>query len=170
MTQPTTFKAWHNYSDTFFDALENNCDTNTSCGLHIHVNRDSVSDETIEKAILFISKHYEKVTIFADRLMCNICSYAGDNLERYKDFYPYKYLAINTMHKNTYEFRIFNSAVNKGRILAYIEFVEALLEYCSESNYLQIYKSNFWNLAEYAKGKKKYEHLEHRFYEIKNEI
>lgn len=190
VTQPTTLKAWQNYSDAFFDALKYNCDTNTSCGLHIHVNKDSVSDETIEKAMLFISKHYEKVTIFADRLMCNICSYAGDNLERYKDFYPCcksvkeqinlvkkgkdnvrnKYLAINTMHKNTYEFRIFNSAVNKGRILAYIEFVEALLEYCSESNYLQIYKSNFWNLAEYAKGKKKYEHLEHRFYEIKNEI
>lgn len=119
VTQPTTLKAWQNYSDAFFDALEYNCDTNTSCGLHIHVNKDSVSDETIEKAMLFISKHYEKVTIFADRLMCNICSYAGDNLERYKDFYPCcksvkeqinlvkkgkdnvrnKYLAINTMHK-----------------------------------------------------------------------
>lgn len=192
VTQPTTFKAWQNYSDTFFDALENNCDTNTSCGLHIHVNRDSVSDETIEKAILFISKHYEKVTIFADRLTCNICRYAGDNLECYKNNIPYntyntiteqvnivkqgkdrvhnKYLAINTLHANTYEFRIFNSTVDKDRILAYIEFVDALLEYCSKSNYLQIYKFNFWNLAEYAKGENKYKHLMHRFYTIKNEI
>lgn len=190
VTQPTTFKAWQNYSDAFFDALENNCVTNSSCGLHIHVNRNSVSDETIEKAMLFISKHYEKVTIFADRLMCNICSYAGNNLEHYKDYYPnsksvkeeidivkrgkdnvrHKYLAINTLHKNTYEFRIFNSTVDKDRILAYIEFVDALLEYCSESNYLQIYKFNFWNLAEYAKGENKYKHLMHRFYAIKNEI
>lgn len=190
VTQPTTFKAWHNYSDAFFDALENNCVTNNSCGLHIHVNRNSVSDETIEKAMLFISKHYEKVTIFADRLTCNICRYAGNNLEHYKDFYPnsksvkeetnivkkgkdnvqHKYLAINTLHKNTYEFRIFNSTVDKDRILAYIEFVDALLEYCSESNYLQIYKFNFWNLAEYAKGENKYKHLMHRFYAIKNEI
>lgn len=38
--------------------------------------------------MLFISKHYEKVTIFANRLTCNICSYAGNNLEHYKDFYP----------------------------------------------------------------------------------
>lgn len=192
VTQPTTFKAWQNYSDTFFDALENNCVTNNSCGLHIHVNRNSVSDETIEKAMLFISKHYEKIAIFADRLMCNICSYAGDNLECYKNNIPYntyntiteqvnivkqgkdrvhnKYLAINTQHANTYEFRIFNSTVDKDRILAYIEFVDALLEYCSKSNYLQIYKFNFWNLAEYAKGENKYKHLMHRFYTIKNEI
>lgn len=190
VTQPTTFKAWHNYSDTFFDALENNCDTNTSCGLHIHVNRDSVSDETIEKAILFISKHYEKVTIFADRLMCNICSYAGNNLEHYKDFYPnsksvkeeinivkrgkdnvrHKYLAINTLHKNTYEFRIFNSTVDKDRILAYIEFVDALLEYCSESNFLQIYKSDFLDLNKYAEGWGKYENLTHRFSVLNQEL
>lgn len=183
VTQPTTFKAWQNYSDTFFDALENNCDTNTSCGLHIHVNRDSVSDETIEKAILFISKHYEKVTIFADRLTCNICRYAGNNLEHYKDFYPNsksvkeeinivkkgkdnvrnKYLAINTLHKNTYEFRIFNSTVDKDEILAYIEFVDALLEYCSKSNFLQIYKSDFLDLNKYAEGWGKYENLTHRF-------
>lgn len=190
VTQPTTFKAWHNYSDTFFDALENNCDTNTSCGLHIHVNRDSVSDETIEKAILFISKHYEKVTIFADRLMCNICSYAGNNLEHYKDFYPnsksvkeeinivkrgkdnvrHKYLAINTLHKNTYEFRIFNSTVDKDKILAYIEFVDALLEYCSESNFLQIYKSDFLDLNKYAEGWSKYENLTHRFSVLNQEL
>lgn len=190
VTQPTTFKAWHNYSDTFFDALENNCDTNTSCGLHIHVNRDSVSDETIEKAILFISKHYEKVTIFADRLMCNICSYAGNNLEHYKDYYPnsksvkeeinivkrgkdnvrHKYLAINTLHKNTYEFRIFNSTVDKDRILAYIEFVDALLEYCSESNFLQIYKSDFLDLNKYAEGWGKYENLAHRFSVLNQEL
>lgn len=190
VTQPTTFKAWHNYSDTFFDALENNCDTNTSCGLHIHVNRDSVSDETIEKAILFISKHYEKVTIFADRLTCNICCYAGNNLEHYKDFYPnsksvkeeinivkrgkdnvrHKYLAINTLHKNTYEFRIFNSTVDKDKILAYIEFVDALLEYCSESNFLQIYKSDFLDLNKYAEGWDKYENLTHRFSVLNQEL
>lgn len=190
VTQPTTFKAWQNYSDTFFDALENNCDTNTSCGLHIHVNRDSVSDETIEKAILFISKHYEKVTIFADRLTCNICRYAGNNLEHYKDFYPnsksvkeeiniikkgkdnvrHKYLAINTLHKNTYEFRIFNSTVDKDEILAYIEFVDALLEYCSKSNFLQIYKSDFLDLNKYAEGWGKYENLTHRFSVLNQEL
>lgn len=190
VTQPTTFKAWQNYSDTFFDALENNCDTNTSCGLHIHVNRDSVSDETIEKAILFISKHYEKVTIFADRLTCNICRYAGNNLEHYKDFYPnsksvkeeiniikkgkdnvrHKYLAINTLHKNTYEFRIFNSTVDKNEILAYIEFVDALLEYCSKSNFLQIYKSDFLDLNKYAEGWGKYENLTHRFSVLNQEL
>ena len=190
VTQPTTFKAWQNYSDTFFDALENNCDTNTSCGLHIHVNRDSVSDETIEKAILFISKHYEKVTIFADRLTCNICRYAGNNLEHYKDFHPnsksvkeeinivkkgkdnvrHKYLAINTLHKNTYEFRIFNSTVDKDEILAYIEFVDALLEYCSKSNFLQIYKSDFLDLNKYAEGWGKYENLTHRFSVLNQEL
>ena len=190
VTQPTTFKAWQNYSDTFFDALENNCDTNTSCGLHIHVNRDSVSDETIEKAMLFISKHYEKVTIFADRLMCNICSYAGNNLEHYKDYYPnsksvkeeiniikkgkdnvrHKYLAINTLHKNTYEFRIFNSTVDKDEILAYIEFVDALLEYCSESNFLQIYKSDFLDLNKYAEGWDKYKKLTHKFSVLNQEL
>lgn len=190
VTQPTTFKAWHNYSDTFFDALENNCDTNSSCGLHIHVNRDSVSDETIEKAMLFISKHYEKVTIFADRLTCNICRYAGNNLEHYKDFYPnsksvkeeiniikkgkdnvrHKYLAINTLHKNTYEFRIFNSTVDKDEILAYIEFVDALLEYCSESNFLQIYKSDFLDLNKYAEGWDKYKNLTHKFSVLNQEL
>ena len=190
VTQPTTFKAWQNYSDTFFDALENNCVTNNSCGLHIHVNRNSVSDETIEKAILFISKHYEKVTIFADRLTCNIRRYAGNNLEDYKDFYPnsksvkeeinvvkkgkdnvqHKYLAINTIHQNTYEFRIFNSTVDKNKILAYIEFVDALLEYCSKSNFLQIYKSDFLDLNKYAEGWGKYENLTHRFSVLNQEL
>lgn len=151
---------------------------------------DCASDETIEKAMLFISKHYEKVTIFADRLMCNICSYAGNNLEHYKDYYPnsksvkeeinivkrgkdnvrHKYLAINTLHKNTYEFRIFNSTVDKDRILAYIEFVDALLEYCSESNFLQIYKSDFLDLNKYAEGWGKYENLTHRFSVLNQEL
>ena len=59
---------------------------------------------------------------------------------------------------------------DKDRILAYIEFVDALLEYCSESNYLQIYKSDFLDLNKYAEGWGKYENLTHRFSVLNQEL
>lgn len=50
------------------------------------------------------------------------------------------------------------------------EFVDALLEYCSKSNFLQIYKSDFLDLNKYAEGWGKYENLTHRFSVLNQEL
>ena len=103
-------------------------------------------------------------------LIANLLRKEINIVKKGKDNVRYKYLAINTLHKNTYEFRIFNSTVDKDEILAYIEFVDALLEYCSESNFLQIYKSDFLDLNKYAEGWGKYENLTHRFSVLNQEL
>lgn len=166
VSHPATLAYWQNggEADCFLDRLSNWGRVNASCGMHIHVSRNSLTSEQIEKAILFISNNYQELTVdFCRRDFDQVKQYANDNLKTEKgvkckvtkakkdaSYSDDRYVAVNTQNYNTVEFRIFASTVDRDKVLSNIEFVDCLLEYCIEMNYLKVYKASLDDLYEYA--------------------
>lgn len=112
-------------------------DTKT-CGLHIHVNRESFGSTLMEQSMniakicwLFL-KFRHKVLLFARRES----SYAriprinvsDDLYEAYFQIKSHaKYASINMEHPETYEFRIFKGTLNVDILYLCLEFIETLV-------------------------------------------
>lgn len=84
VTHPATLKYWHKGEESayFLDKLQENASVNNSCGMHIHVSKNSLNTEQIEKAILFISNNYQELVVgFCGRELDQVERYAQDNLK-----------------------------------------------------------------------------------------
>lgn len=140
-SMPATFgyhrELFHNgYYERFFNVLERNgLMSESSAGSHIHVSRNAITHATFTKMCKMM---YE---VFTPTFMRRIarrqdnCSWARrSNIDytavatgRNSD----KYNAMNNQRgASTYEFRIWASPTNAEELMAQIEFVVALKEYC----------------------------------------
>lgn len=114
-------------------------------GLHIHISKDwfgGHQSETLTKIIYLVYKYKYRITEeIADREPNEYCEYdhntmkaVNDNdiFETYRQFtLKYdnedgKYGAINIMHKDTYEFRVFDGATNVSDLFKRVEFIYKL--------------------------------------------
>lgn len=107
--------------------------TDDTCGMHVHVNRSSLSDLTICKLQEFLS--YEEnqplVTHCAGRRHNTYCEVPKKT--SFVTLDNSRYCALNVSNTDTIEFRIFAGTRNPARILANIQFCDALIAYCEES-------------------------------------
>ena len=133
--------------DSFFQLtkeLEYNNEDHCA-GLHIHISKDwfeGHQSETLTKIVYLVYKYKCRITEeIADREPNDYCEYdhsvieaVNDNdiFETYKQFsLKYdeedgKYSAINIMHKDTYEFRVFDGVTNVSDLFKRVEFVYKL--------------------------------------------
>lgn len=114
-------------------------------GLHIHISKDwfgGHQSETLTKIVYLVYKYKYRITEeIADREPNEYCEYDhstmkavinNDIFETYRQFtLKYdnedgKYGAINIMHKDTYEFRVFDGATNISDLFKRVEFVYKL--------------------------------------------
>jgi hypothetical protein len=107
----------------------------TTCGLHVHVNRDSLTKLQIAKIVAFVNNpaNEEFMTALARRYGSAMTGYcrikaekakvgkAADSSDRYE--------AVNVTPRHTIEFRIFKGTLKYESLVAAIEFVHALCEY-----------------------------------------
>ena len=134
---------WGNF---FQLAKELKYDNRDHCaGLHIHISKDwfgGHQSETLTKIVYLVYKYkYRIIEEIADREPNEYCEYdhstmkaVNDNdiFETYKQFsLKYdnedgKYGAINIMHKDTYEFRVFDGVTNVSDLFKRVEFVYKL--------------------------------------------
>ena len=134
---------WGNF---FQLAKELKYDNGDHCaGLHIHISKDwfgGHQSETLTKIVYLVYKYKYRITEeIADREPNEYCEYdhstmkaVNDNdiFETYKQFsLKYdnedgKYSAINIMHKDTYEFRVFDGVTNVSDLFKRVEFVYKL--------------------------------------------
>ena len=133
--------------DSFFQlAKELKYDNEDHCaGLHIHISRDwfeGHQSETLTKIVYLVYKYKCRIAEeIADREPNDYCGYdhsvmeaVSDNdiFETYKQFsLKYddedgKYSAINIMHKDTYEFRVFDGVTNVSDLFKRVEFMYKL--------------------------------------------
>lgn len=133
--------------DSFFQlAKELKYDNRDHCaGLHIHISKDwfgGHQSETLTKIVYLVYKYKYRITEeIADREPNEYCGYDhsttkavnnNDVFETYRRFsLKYdnedgKYGAINIMHKDTYEFRVFDGATNVSDLFKRVEFVYKL--------------------------------------------
>lgn len=121
----------------------------TSCGLHIHVNRNyfgndtTIQDLCITKLLFLVEKYWDNLVVFSRRNHNTINRWArryemNDNENMFDILYKAKnaeksslggkYHSINLKHKNTIEFRIFRGTLKYNTFIATIQLVKRLVE------------------------------------------
>lgn len=147
---PMSFKYFINSKEKFnelFNLLNNNFkDGVESAGLHVHVNRDYLGEteeeqeEVINKIYLIMENFKKEIVLFARRKNLHYCNFLMEgvdspedikksklknlSLEKIKNKYKgEKYLALNVLHEETIEFRIFNSTQDINNFYATLELV-----------------------------------------------
>ena len=107
-----------------------------TCGLHIHVSREALTDNDIRKIKYFFWVNRGRVQKVAGRRANNYCEFqsfhhvmfaAADNLRQ-----STRYLAVNVVtqtKKRTVEFRIFKGTLDHKRLMGCLQFTEALCEF-----------------------------------------
>ena len=153
---------WSNVFDTLVNNGYRSHDT-TTCGLHVHVNRDffgETQDEQdlhIAKLIMLIDKFWDKVIVFTRRKTDNLNRWAArnnievtdtdltteilDKVKKQKN--NGRYHAINLSNYYTIEFRIFRGTLKYETFIATLQFVSTMCIYAKQISLPEIWKVNF---------------------------
>lgn len=108
----------------------------SSCGLHVHVNKDGLSQIQIAKIVTFVNdpRNADLIRAIARRYAegyCKIKMKTLDNAAESSD----RYEAVNITGRKTIEFRIFKGSLKYESVISAIEFCNALVEFsASESS------------------------------------
>ncbi|MDE5771421.1 MAG: amidoligase family protein [Ruminococcus sp.] len=114
-------------------------DTST-CGLHIHVNRDAFGanqleqEEVISRILFFVEKHWNEVFRFSRRTESNMNRWScrlgmeksgREILDKAKDC-GNRYVAVNLRNYSTVEFRLFRGTLRYNTFIATLQFVSEI--------------------------------------------
>jgi hypothetical protein len=115
------------------------------CGCHIHFSRNTISDLTLAKFLLFFAKNKPMIRDIAER---DETTYWGHELKenafnKVKKGHKDKYEAVNLKHADTIEVRIFRANLKPERIYKNIQFIESLIQFCQESGLNDLYSLKY---------------------------
>lgn len=129
-------KRWMAFEKMAEFAMLRAWDTET-CGLHVHVSRDSLTLLQIGRMLAFVNhpsnRHFiQKIAGRGDSKYCkNHSKKLSDSLHpEYGDHDEKRRVAVNVQNLHTIEFRIFRGTVRACHIIRNIEFVDAMCDYC----------------------------------------
>ena len=140
---------WAEICETALSYEYRSHDTNT-CGLHIHASRELFGDTeteqdlTVAKIMLLFDRWYHShIVKFARRNLSNMRRWAdkpdadiqpNDNetsaINKAKNTAKHRYKAINLCNSHTIEFRLFKGTLKANTILASIQWVDTIINYC----------------------------------------
>lgn len=118
-----------------------------TCGLHIHVSRNSFGsteaeqDAAIGRVLFFTEKHWAEMLKFSRRTQYQLnrwaCRYdykdrPRDMLEHAKKGPFGRYACINLTNTNTIEFRLFRGTLKLNTLLATLQLVDRICALCTE--------------------------------------
>jgi hypothetical protein len=138
-------------------------DTDT-CGLHIHASRSLFGDTileqdlTIAKIILLIDRWYDtKIVRFARRNIHKMRQWADkpnadirpedddfDAVNKSKKTADSRYKAVNLCNSHTVEFRFFKGTLKRDTIVASIQWVDTMINYCRSTQLKDLF-STAWD-------------------------
>ncbi|WP_294411125.1 amidoligase family protein [uncultured Ruminococcus sp.] len=116
--------------------------TNT-CGLHVHVNRDSLGDsreeqdEVIARILYFVEHHWNEMLKFSRRSEYSMNRWAArygfektgrEILDKAKKGNNGRYAAVNFMNYTTIEFRLFRGTLKHNTLIAALELVNDICD------------------------------------------
>lgn len=122
----------------------------STCGLHCHINRDSLGDtvadqdETIARILFLVEKFWNELVRFSRRTIVQLDQWAArygyDNdpkeiLKRAKGGMG-RYCCVNLNNRDTIEFRIFRGTLKYNSIIAALQLVNQLCEaalFCTDT-------------------------------------
>ena len=115
----------------------------STCGLHIHVNRNAFGDnqaeqeEVIAKILFFIEKHWAEMFKFSRRTEYNMNRWSSryglektgkEILEKAKGSYTSRYVAVNLKNYYTIEFRLFRGTLKYNTFIATLQMVQKICD------------------------------------------
>lgn len=137
-------------------------DTDT-CGLHIHASRSLFGDTileqdlTIAKIILLIDRWYDtKIVKFARRNIHKMRQWADkpnadirpedddfDAVNKSKRTATDRYKAVNLCNSHTVEFRFFKGTLKRDTIIASIQWVDTIVNYCKTTSLKDLFSTDW---------------------------
>ncbi len=114
----------------------------STCGLHVHVNRDAFGDdeaeqeEVISRILYFVEHHWLEMVKFSRRTESALNRWAARHgyedspqkvLDKAKSDYG-RYYAVNLCNQHTIEFRLFRGTLKLNTLLATLQFVDTICE------------------------------------------
>lgn len=114
-----------------------------SCGLHIHVNRDSFGetetqqDACIARILYFVENHWNELLRFSRRTSSQMAQWAArygrkdnpkDQLEHVKGNFSDRYRAVNLVNASTIEMRMFRGTLRYTTLVASLQMVNEICE------------------------------------------
>lgn len=120
---------WLNNRDATRHLLSHNTRT---CGLHVHVNKDNLTQIQIAKIVTFVNdpRNEDMIKAIARRYAEGYCKIKQKDLDT-AHVSSDRYEAVNLTNRNTIEFRIFKGSLKYESVIAAIEFSHALCDFCS---------------------------------------
>lgn len=115
----------------------------STCGLHIHVNRNSFGETTDEQELVishilfFVEKHWAELLKFSRRSEYSMNRWAArygyeksgrEILDKAKKGNNGRYAAVNLMNYATIEFRLFRGTLKYNTLIAALELVNSICE------------------------------------------
>ena len=115
----------------------------STCGLHIHVNRDSLAsgseeqDEVISRILYFVEHHWNELLKFSRRSEYTMSRWAARYgyehtpkaiMDKAKKGSNGRYAAVNLCNHHTIEFRLFRGTLKYNTFLAAIQLVNRICE------------------------------------------
>ena len=115
----------------------------STCGLHIHVNRNSFGDsrdeqdEVISRILYFIENHWNEMLKFSRRSEYSMNRWAArygfektgrEILDKAKKGSYGRYTAVNLCNYSTIEFRMFRGTLKYNTLIAALELVNAICD------------------------------------------
>ena len=115
----------------------------TTCGLHIHINRDALAegrdeqDQVIEHILFFVEKHWAELFTFSRRSEYSMSRWAArygyektgkQILDKAKKNGAGRYCAINICPYATVEFRLFRGTLKLNTLFATLELVNHIID------------------------------------------
>lgn len=191
-TMPMTLAYAESVKDRFNDSmgiarlLGYNSHNTSSCGLHIHFDRDFfgrdyrtqntkasylaiIMERNWEKFVQFSRRNYSRLENWAKKLDLVQDIYADDTEDDAQSKFSRKYgngdkyIALNTSHSNTYELRIFRGTLKLETFFATMQFVDNLVRVAKDCTSLaKAQQITFADIIDYKHYKELIEYVNTR--------
>jgi len=135
---PATLSVQRKEWSRIFDGYLKGFKKDASCGMHVHINRQSLSPLTLGKMISFLNQAKNRIFLsaiagrraheFAEWGSMKYDSKPTDVLKRDQE----RYRALNLTNVNTVEIRIFASTTKAEIFFARLEFCVGLVDFCRD--------------------------------------
>ena len=119
----------------FYKKKRIRADDTTTCGLHVHTNKNIMTDDHQLRLAYFINSQRDTMEVIARRPACNWAKFKRANhpIATLHKSSGDKYEALNWLPQATVEFRLFKGTINPLIVLATIEFVHAVIMFTKNS-------------------------------------
>ena len=151
VTHPMSSRKLHEWIDKDFTNAKRargNCWRTDGCGVHVHVSRDSIGKLTLFKLNVLLNMLRGKnnlnfIKFFTNRTPNALNQWAKvsnqlpfsflDSIKHGNGWTSDRYVAVNQQNDKTIEFRIFNGSIDQSVLHSYLEFVECVLDFCTNT-------------------------------------